>query len=519
MLVASAQPALAADWNAPQEPFAVYGNTYYVGTHGISAVLITSDAGHILIDGAAKESPAQIARHIRQLGFKVEDIKVILNSHEHMDHAGGIAELQKMSGATVLAGKAGVEVLRTGRASKADPQYDPASPPMPPVANVQGVADGFVVKVGPLRVTAHATPGHVAGGTSWTWQSREGAVTANMVFADSLNAIASAPFQYRTNPQARAAMEQSIATVAALPCDILVSAHPEQSELWERLAVVQQQGRAAFIDPNACRVYAANGSARLANTLAKEGGQPQAPLWSRSIRLEQLFKKEGVTGTFILHEVSANAYIVHDRQRAETRFVPASTFKIPNSLIALSMGTVASVDDVLPYGGGPTARPAWAHDMSLRDAIKISNVPVYQGVARRIGMANMQSNLQKLNYGNMDPGTAVDTFWLKGPLKISAFEQTAFLDQLAQDQLPFPKSAMAAVRDITRQPGAADLHAKPGWGPGPDSNIDLGWWVGWVVKEGKVYTFALNVDIPDGAVDKRVALGKAALTTFGLLAE
>ena len=208
MLVASAQPALAADWNAPQEPFAVYGNTYYVGTHGISAVLITSDAGHILIDGAAKESPAQIARHIRQLGFKVEDVKVILNSHEHMDHAGGIAELQKMSGATVLAGKAAVEVLRTGRASKADPQYDPSSTAMRPVARVQGVADGFVVEVGPLRVTAHATPGHVAGGTSWTWQSREGEVTANMVFADSLNAIASAPFQYRTNPQARAAMEQ-----------------------------------------------------------------------------------------------------------------------------------------------------------------------------------------------------------------------------------------------------------------------------------------------------------------------
>ena len=131
----------------------------------------------------------------------------------------------------------------------------------------------------------------------------------------------------------------------------------------------------------------------------------------------------------------------------------------------------------------------------------------------------MQANLQKLDYGNQDPGTVVDMFWLKGPLKISAFEQTVFLDKLAQDQLPFPKSAMAAVRDITRQPDAADLHAKTGWGPGPVDNIDLAWWVGWVVKEGKVYTFALNVDIPDGAVDKRVALGKAALTTFGLLAE
>ncbi len=519
-LAASAAPATAADWNAPQEPFALYGNTYYVGTHGLSAVLITSPAGHILIDGGSPESAAHIVRHIRQLGFKIEDVKTILNSHEHYDHAGGIAELQRLSGATVLSSPAGAAVLRTGLANKDDPQYEEGPSRIAPVGKVGLIADGAVVSVGNLRVTAHYTPGHTPGGISWTWQSSEGGATANMVFADSLNAFTQKPFQYRTHPQARDNLTRSIANVAALPCDILVSAHPEGSDLWERHKKAAQQGHAGYIDRNACRAYAAEASARLASTLAKEATEATSTsVWKTSPQLDQLFQQQGVTGTFVVHDVSAGVYTAHDRARAETRYIPASTFKIPNTLIGLSTGTVANVDTILPYGGKPTSRPEWAHDMSLRDAIKISNVPVYQGMARRIGMPAMQASLTKLNYGNMDPGTEVDTFWLKGPLKISAVEQTAFLEQLAQDQLPFPKEAMAAVRAITRQPGTADLHAKTGWGGGPDKNVDLGWWVGWVNKDGKLYTFALNIDIPDGAVDKRVSLGKAALASMGLLQE
>lgn len=241
--------------------------------------------------------------------------------------------------------------------------------------------------------------------------------------------------------------------------------------------------------------------------------------WKANPQIDQLFTQRGVTGTLLVHDVSADVYTVHDRQRAGTRFIPASTFKIPNTLIGLGTKTVAGVDEILPYGGGPTRRPEWAHDMSLRDAIKISNVPVYQGMARRIGLPAMRANVQKLDYGNMDIGTTVDTFWLTGPLKISALEQTVFLEKLAQDQLPFPKDAMAAVRDITRQPGAADLHAKTGWGSGPAKNVDLGWWVGWINKDGKLYSFALNIDIPDGAGDQRVVLGKETLRVLGLLQE
>jgi beta-lactamase class D len=243
----------------------------------------------------------------------------------------------------------------------------------------------------------------------------------------------------------------------------------------------------------------------------------QAAEWKESGALARLFRQEGVSGTFIVHDLANDRYTVHDRKRAETRYVPASTYKIPNSLIGLSTGVVANVDQVLPYGGGPTRRPEWAHDMSLRDAIRISNVPVYQGMARRIGIERMSAGLRQLDYGNMEPGTVVDTFWLEGPLKISAYEQTVFLDKLVRDALPVPKAAMAAVREILRQEGDAELYAKTGWAA-PQGSPDIGWWVGWVRKEGKVYTFALNLDIPDDAIGaKRVSLGKASLQALGLL--
>jgi metallo-beta-lactamase class B len=262
----------AADWYASQDPFAVYGNTYYVGTHGISAVLITSPAGHILIDGGPSGASAQIAAHIRQLGFKVEDIRYILNGHEHFDHAGGIAALQKMSGAAVLGSPASVDVLRTGQPDKRDAQY-PSLKPMDPAANTRAVHDGEVVKLGPLAVTAHFTPGHTLGATSWTWQSSEDGKTMHMVYADSLTAVAADSRSFSRNPlypNARTDIEHSIATVAGLDCDVLVSAHPDVGDLWERKAKQAELGNAAFIDHDACRNYAAKARATLEKTLAAE---------------------------------------------------------------------------------------------------------------------------------------------------------------------------------------------------------------------------------------------------------
>ena len=274
LLGSAATSAVAdrADWVAPQAPFALYGNTYYVGTRGISAVLITSPAGHILIDGGPSAAAEQIAAHIRTLGFKVEDIRYILNGHDHFDHAGGIAALQKMSGAVVLGSPASVAVLKSGEPDKRDAQY-PSLEPMTPAANTRAVRDGDVVKLGPLAITAHFTPGHTLGATSWTWQSSEGGKTVHMVYADSLTALAADGRSFSRNPlypDARADIERSIATIEQLDCDVLVSAHPEFSDLWERKEKLATLGHAAFIDPTACRTYAEQARTMLAKTLAAE---------------------------------------------------------------------------------------------------------------------------------------------------------------------------------------------------------------------------------------------------------
>jgi metallo-beta-lactamase class B len=264
--------ASAADWYAPQEPFRVYGNTYYVGTGGISAVLLTSKAGHILIDAGAPKAADDVAAHIRKLGFRVEDIRYILNSHAHHDHAGAIAALQKLSGATVLGSSASVRLLESGQPDRADPQY-PSLSPIAPVARTRTVRAGETVRLGPLAVTAHFTPGHTPGGTSWTWQAKEAGRTVNIVFADSLFAVAAEGLRFSANPlypRAQADIERSIATVEGLPCDVLIAAHPELGGLWERKARQAALGDAAFIDGGACRSYAAKGRAFLAETLAAE---------------------------------------------------------------------------------------------------------------------------------------------------------------------------------------------------------------------------------------------------------
>ena len=145
-------------------------------------------------------------------------------------------------------------------------------------------------------------------------------------------------------------------------------------------------------------------------------------------------------------------------------------------------------------------------------------MPVYQELARRIGIERMREGLNAIPYGNAKTGNEVDIFWLKGPLKISAIEQTSYLARLAQDDLPFSKEVQQSVREIARfdQGDGWVLYAKTGWATIPDS--DIGWWVGWVMKGEQVYSFALNIDMPDRlSVAKRVELGKASLKALGIL--
>lgn len=257
--------------NAPQKPFRIFGNTYYVGTHGLGSVLITSPAGHILIDGALRESAPKIAANIRSLGFRVEDVKLILNSHAHLDHAGGIAELQRLSGARVAASPWAAEVMRKGAVLRDDPQFGTIKP-VAPVANVQTFKEGETLTVGSLAVTAHLTPGHTPGGTSWTWRSCEGTRCLNLVYADSLSPVSADGFLFSRSkqyPHAVADFERSYAFLDSTPCDILITPHPDASNLWQRLERRKTDPN-ALVDPGACRAYAEKGREALKERLAKE---------------------------------------------------------------------------------------------------------------------------------------------------------------------------------------------------------------------------------------------------------
>lgn len=241
--------------------------------------------------------------------------------------------------------------------------------------------------------------------------------------------------------------------------------------------------------------------------------------WEENLEIGKLFNNARINGTFVLYDVANDKLVGYNHSRAETRYIPASTFKIANSLIGLSAGAVKSVDEILPYKG--PAKPfiaAWGHDMGLREAIALSNVPLYRELARRIGLKRMREGLLKLHYGNQEIGDVIDRFWLDGPLRISAVEQTELLAKLVQETLPLPKQIQKTVREILllEQGKEWKLYGKTGWQNAPDSGI--GWWVGWVEKEGLFYVFALNIDInkPSDAAE-RVKLGKASLELLGLI--
>ncbi|MBW3511299.1 subclass B3 metallo-beta-lactamase [Janthinobacterium sp. NKUCC06_STL] len=263
------------EWNAPVKPFNVFGNTWYVGTAGLSAVLVTSPQGHILLDGALPQSAPLIIANIKALGFRIEDVKYILNSHAHWDHAGGIAALQRASGAIVMASAAAAPVLQSGTNGKDDPQYQ--ADPVVHVAKVRKVSlvgEGDTVKVGPLSLTAHMTPGHTPGGTTWTWTSCEGQRCLDVVYADSLNPYSSGDFTYTGKggkPDISASFEASIAKVAALPCDIIIPVHPGTTDVLGKAARRSGQDN-PLIDAGACRAYAAEAGGLLAKKLAKERG-------------------------------------------------------------------------------------------------------------------------------------------------------------------------------------------------------------------------------------------------------
>ena len=255
-----------AGWDDPGPPFRIHGNSWYVGTCGIAAILITGDEGHVLIDSGTEKGATVVADNIRRLGFRVEDVKLLLASHEHFDHVGGMAALQALSGAELAVAPDAALVLSSGRPAPDDPQFG-VLPEMAP-ANV-GTAlpqDGRVM-LGSIRLQAVPTPGHTAGATTWQWQSCQGSDCRSIVYADSLSAISSDSYRFSDHPDYVQAFRDGLARLERLDCDMIVTPHPSASALNRRAAA----GLAA--DPAGCAAYARAKAVQLDARLAKEQGR------------------------------------------------------------------------------------------------------------------------------------------------------------------------------------------------------------------------------------------------------
>ncbi|WP_428410415.1 subclass B3 metallo-beta-lactamase [Hyphococcus sp.] len=257
--------------NEPTEPFRIYGDTYYVGTAMISSVLIASDDGLVLVNGGMTQTAQQIADNIKTLGFSLSELKLIVNTHAHFDHAGGIAALARATGATVATSTRGAEALEQGRPTEDDPQRGLEDNVFPVVPEVRVVADGGTVSAGGIDLTAHYTPAHTPGSVAWTWRSCEDGECLDVVFADSFSTRSAPEFRF-TDAEGRIEnFRSAIATVAALPCDILLAPSPLSFGVKEKLAARAENPEPnPFIDPAACRTYAEAATAGLDKRIAEE---------------------------------------------------------------------------------------------------------------------------------------------------------------------------------------------------------------------------------------------------------
>lgn len=268
LLAASAvSPAIANPqheaWNRARTPFPIIGNTWYVGTQGLSMLLIRGKQGAVLIDAGLPKSAANLRDSLAALDVAPTEIKLILTSHAHVDHVGALAELKALTGARVLASPDSASLLAAG--GKGDLHFGDSMTYSPVVVDGT-IVDGQTVTLGELVFTAHLTPGHTPGSTSWSWEERDGERTLAIVYADSITAPGYRLLDHPKLPRLVDDYRRTFAQLRAMPCDVLITPHPDASDLFARVEqglhknAQSKQGAmpldAGLIDSRACMRYA-----------------------------------------------------------------------------------------------------------------------------------------------------------------------------------------------------------------------------------------------------------------------
>jgi metallo-beta-lactamase class B len=233
------------EWNQPLKPFRIAANLYYVGATGVSSFLITTSEGSILIDGGLPETAPLIEKNISDLGFKIRNVKYLLNSHAHFDHAGGLAELKRLSGAQVVASAGDAQTLRTGIDTLLGLEGS-----FPAVKVDRVINDNETVQLGGTILRAHLTPGHTRGATSWTTSITEGAKTYQVLFHPSTTVAANQLVNNKKYPNIISDYEASFAKFKTMSCDIFLAPHGSFFHLTEKLKKRATNETNPFIDPN-----------------------------------------------------------------------------------------------------------------------------------------------------------------------------------------------------------------------------------------------------------------------------
>jgi len=229
----------------------------------------------------------------------------------------------------------------------------------------------------------------------------------------------------------------------------------------------------------------------------------------------------GFTGTILVHDLNGGSFVAGHGERIDRPLLPASTFKIFSSLVALETGVIEGPDSIIKWDGVTHSRAVLNQDLPLRQAFRVSAVPHYQDLVRRIGHERMEQFIDRAGYGNRDISGGIDRFWLSGGLRITPREQVAFLGRLYRNELPFSRTTLDAVRDmmVTDRGDGYTIRAKTGWAAPPGEG-NTGWWVGWVERGDSVQVFATvleSQEAGDSFGPAREAVTRQVLAGLGIL--
>ncbi|HVF70814.1 MAG TPA: subclass B3 metallo-beta-lactamase [Chthoniobacterales bacterium] len=254
-------------WNQPITPFRIAGNLYYVGAVEITSYLITTPEGHFLLDGGFVETAPLIARNIQQLGFKLTDVKFLINSHAHYDHASGLAELKKLTGAKFLASEGDAELLRNG--GHGDFRFGDRLA-FPPVVPDKVIRDAEPIQLADQIMVPYLTPGHTKGTTTWTTKIRDGDKSYDVVFVGSQSSLDYQFVGQESYPGILADFEKSFATLNRLPCDIFLASHGNFFHLVEKHERLLRGETTAFVDPEGYKNYLRDSEKDFREKLARQ---------------------------------------------------------------------------------------------------------------------------------------------------------------------------------------------------------------------------------------------------------